>query len=65
MLYEIRYLAIFTALSFLAFSLLPYAVKVHYLQTYIGLAVVGDILAGILGGGLTTYMVIPKARTNK
>lgn len=45
-----RRLATFTAVGFLAFSLLPYAFTVSYPQTYVGLVIAFNIINGVVAG---------------
>ncbi|MCY0859281.1 MAG: hypothetical protein OWQ54_02500 [Sulfolobaceae archaeon] len=53
-LMQARTTAIYTSIGYLAFSLLPYAIRVPYIQTYIGLVIAFNVLNGITAGVATS-----------
>ncbi|MEM0374198.1 MAG: hypothetical protein QW281_02215 [Saccharolobus sp.] len=55
-LLQIRKLAIISALGYLAFSLLPYAFIVPYIQTYVGLVIAFNIINGAFSGFITSII---------
>jgi len=55
-LVRIRKIAIYTGIGYLIFSLLPYAFIVPYPQTYVGLVIAFNVLNGVVGGFLSTYI---------
>ncbi|WP_069284204.1 MULTISPECIES: hypothetical protein [Sulfolobaceae] len=52
---QVRKIGIYTSLGYLAFSLLPFAFVVPYIQTYIGLIIAFNVLNGSFGGALATF----------
>jgi hypothetical protein len=55
-LLSIRYLALITGVSYLFFSMLPYAIKTPYIQTFIGLIIAFNLLNGIFSGSVVTIV---------
>ncbi|WP_338602384.1 hypothetical protein V6M85_02105 [Sulfolobus tengchongensis] len=55
-LIQVRKIAIITAISYLAFSLLPYAFIVSYPQTYVGLTIAYNILNGVFSGFISIIL---------
>lgn len=55
-LIQARKLAIITAIGYLGFSLLPFAFKSPFPQTYIGLIIAYNVLNGGVSGALTTFL---------
>lgn len=51
---SVRKIGIYTAIGYLAFSLMPYAFVVPYIQTYIGLIIAFNILNGAMAGSIAT-----------
>ncbi|AWS00493.1 hypothetical protein DFR87_02400 [Metallosphaera hakonensis JCM 8857 = DSM 7519] len=46
----VRRLALYTGVGYLVLSLLPYAITVGYIQTYVGLVIAFNIINGVIGG---------------
>jgi len=55
-LIRVRKIAIYTGIGYLIFSLLPYAFIVPYSETYVGLVIAYNVLNGVVGGFLSTYV---------
>jgi len=55
-LVRVRKIAIYTGIGYLIFSLLRYAFIVPYIQTYVGLVIAYNVLNGVVGGFLSTYL---------
>lgn len=50
----VRSVALYTTIGYVVFSLLPYAFKVPYVQTYIGLIIAFNVLNGGFAGTLAS-----------
>ncbi len=55
-LLSIRYLSLVTGISYLFFSMLPYAIKTPYIQTFVGLVIAFNIINGIFSGSVTSII---------
>jgi len=49
-LIRVRKIAIYAGVGYLIFSLLPYVFIIPYLQAYIGLVIIFNVLNGVVGG---------------
>ncbi|QGA53861.1 hypothetical protein GFS03_04345 [Sulfolobus sp. E5-1-F] len=56
-LIQVRKIALITGLSYLVFSLLPYAFTVSYPQTYLGLTIAYNLLNGVFSGFISTIII--------
>lgn len=52
---QVRKIAVYAGVSYLAFSLLPSAFTTPYLQTTVGLVIAYNVLNGAFSGTLATY----------
>lgn len=55
-LLSIRYLSLVTGISYLFFSMLPYAIKTPYIQTFLGLVIAFNIINGIFSGSVVSII---------